>query len=116
MKQSKVAPGFTLIELLVVITIVAILAALLLPVIQRTKVRAEGTYCMNNNRQLCAAWLMYAQENRRLVNNFGKIEMRSEYRQQQFANWVNGMMEWTLEESSTNTSYIVVTAQVDLAP
>jgi prepilin-type N-terminal cleavage/methylation domain-containing protein/prepilin-type processing-associated H-X9-DG protein len=107
MKKSKVPQGFTLTELLVVITVIAFLAALLLPVIQRAKVRAEGTYCMNNNRQLCAAWLMYAQENRRLVNNFGKIEMRSEYRQQQFANWVNGMMEWTLEESSTNTTYIV---------
>ncbi len=54
--------GFTLIELLVVIAIIAILAALLLPALITSRVKAQGLYCMNNHRQLCIAWRMYTEE------------------------------------------------------
>ena len=57
-------PGFTLIELLIVVAIVAILAAMLLPALDKGKRRAQGVYCMNNHRQLCLAWRMYADDNR----------------------------------------------------
>lgn len=103
MKKS----GFTLIELLVVISIIGILAALLLVSILAAKAKAQRTYCMNNNRQLCLAWQMYAQENKRLVNNLGKDEMRLEYQQGTFKNWVNGVMDWTTSEQNTNPAYIL---------
>jgi len=55
--------AFTLVELLVAIAIIAILAALLLPALNRSKGRALQVVCTGNFKQLTAAWKMYAEEN-----------------------------------------------------
>src|SRR5439155_16697133 len=45
------------------VAIIAILAALLLPALNKGKHRAQGIQCLGNQRQLCAAWRMYADDN-----------------------------------------------------
>jgi len=54
--------GFTLVELLVVIAVVAVLAAMLLPVLSRARESARKAACQSNLRQIGTAFRLYASD------------------------------------------------------
>ncbi len=60
--EQRFATGFSLVELLVVMAVLAILAALLLPALSRSRFSSKVTTCANNYRQWGVATAVYASD------------------------------------------------------
>jgi len=59
----RLTKAFTLIELLVVVSLMAVLAALLMPAFGRVKESGRGTVCLSNLHQIGIALQLYVQDN-----------------------------------------------------
>jgi len=71
MKQPTRTRGFSLIELLTVIAIIAILAAIIFPVMGIAKKKARENQCMTNLKQIAMAAQLFKQDNRRYPLTLG---------------------------------------------
>ena len=105
------AAGFTLIELLVVIAVIAILAALLLPSLSRAKAQALRIQCINGEKQLSLAWMLYSGDNREflVLNGGGEPRRTGPYL------WVLGSNHG-FPQALTNAQYLVYETYALFAP
>lgn len=101
--------AFTFVELLVVLAVLALLAFTLLPTLAHTQPDSRSARCLNNHRQLCRAWQMYADDNNdRLVMSFhgaaaqgGAIASNPGA-----APWAVGWLDWTTSADNTNAIFL----------
>ncbi len=108
-RRPLAQPGaFTLFELLVVIIIIALLAAMLLPVLVKAKLRATGTGCMNNEKQIMYAYKMYTDDYK---GNFP-------YNVQGGGspNWIAGSLDYAGAASDTDTTDLTDGHKAQLGP
>ena len=63
MREHFHKDGFTVIELLAVLAVLALVTAVLLPALAGTRQNSQVIECLANQRQLAAAWIMYANDN-----------------------------------------------------
>jgi prepilin-type N-terminal cleavage/methylation domain-containing protein/prepilin-type processing-associated H-X9-DG protein len=100
------ARGFTLVELLVVIGIIATLASLLFPAVERARGRGQQIYCASNLRQLTLAMALYAPDNNdRYPYNLGSSDIKAMLSRGQAYNWANSLLNWEVQPGNTNQTH-----------
>lgn len=93
-----------MLELLVTITIMTSLAALVLPTLAAAKAKAKAVSCLNSQRQLTLACLLYTGDfDDALPYNMGANEIKRLVANNRFLNWTSSIMSWELDADNTNT-------------
>jgi len=93
--------------LFVVIAIIAILAAILLPVLAKTKTRAQAIQCMNDLRQVMLAWKMYPDD------NGGWLPPNED---NATGGWIKGWLNYSGSTDNTNIQYLIDPRYAKLGP
>lgn len=100
---------FTLIEMLIVIAIISILAALLLPALQKATGTARDMQCLNHFRQIAVLQGGYSSDNNGkfspIITHFTLMPVTSFTNAQSFYFWQNYLMPYHFPGKTITTSY-----------
>jgi len=87
----------------VIIAVIVFGTFLFSPVLARTRTNGQAIQCLNNQRQVMEAWMMYAADHSdQVANNFGINGTQSEVSSQTYQTWANDIMSWDSYQMNTN--------------
>lgn len=113
-RPAAPAHGFTLIELLVVIAIIAILAGMLLPALGKAKAKGKMINCMNNNRQLALATMLYKDDHDDRFPYGIRVNLPEEYLDP--LGWIAQLVPYLKVATNTQPKAFLCTADLTPAP
>jgi len=102
--------GFTLVELMAVAFIIAVVLALLLPVVSASRKRAQGLFCLNNLKQLQTAWAMYAEEHQDWLPGVCGGSFPGP------GKWVSGWLDFSSSPDNTNSLFLLDPRYAQIGP